>query len=263
MVEAEQLRKAQLKMLEILIAIDKICVKHDIQYWLAYGTLLGAVRHKGFIPWDDDCDICMMREDYEKFISVVEIELPENLFFQTCNTDTYYFKSMGKIRMNNTKLIETGEKENEKYHQGIFIDIFIMDYYSNFYRKILLIISAFKKLLYKKNKYPKNSYKRFAVQILALIPYCFYSTIKKCLEVLHKFNRKNSDLNYIATELKEAYYVFVDKRYIFPLERKFTFEGVFFYGPNNPDVLLKASYGDYMKIPPIEERHWHAKKIEC
>ena len=113
MVDQETLRNAQLKMVEILEAIDNICQKHDIKYWLCYGTLLGAVRHKGFIPWDDDCDICMMREDYEKFSKYAN-ELPSNLFLQTNETDSNYSKKIIKIRMNNTKLVESDESENEK-----------------------------------------------------------------------------------------------------------------------------------------------------
>ena len=71
MVDQETLRKAQLKMVEILLVIDKICTKHGIKWWLHYGTALGAARHSGFIPWDDDCDIAMMREDYEKFVDIL------------------------------------------------------------------------------------------------------------------------------------------------------------------------------------------------
>ena len=82
MVDEKELRKAQLKMVEILEAIDDICKRHDIKWWLCYGTMLGAVRHNGFIPWDDDCDIAMMREDYERFMKVAQKELPSNLHLQ-------------------------------------------------------------------------------------------------------------------------------------------------------------------------------------
>ena len=114
MVDAETLRKAQLKMVDILVAIDDICKKHDIEYFLAYGTLLGAVRHKGFIPWDDDCDICMMRADYEKFVQIAKRELPKNLFLQNSDTDPNFPRTMTKVRMKNTKLVEFDESENEK-----------------------------------------------------------------------------------------------------------------------------------------------------
>ena len=80
--EGTELRKMQIRILEIMVEIDKLCRKHDIKYWLDGGTLLGAVRHGGFIPWDDDLDICMMQEDYEKFIEIAPKELPEHLLLQ-------------------------------------------------------------------------------------------------------------------------------------------------------------------------------------
>lgn len=87
MVDQETLRKAQLKMVEILEAIDNVCKKNDIEYFLCYGTLLGAVRHNGFIPWDDDCDIVMMKEHYERFIQCAERDLPGTFFLQHNGTD--------------------------------------------------------------------------------------------------------------------------------------------------------------------------------
>ena len=81
------LRQHQLKMLDILIVIDGICKKHGIKYWISDGTLLGAVRHGGFIPWDDDLDIQMMRKDFKHFIKIISKELPENLVLQTHKTD--------------------------------------------------------------------------------------------------------------------------------------------------------------------------------
>ena len=79
--EGTPLRMAQLRMLAILVEVDKICRKHNITYWLDYGTLLGAVRHKGFIPWDDDVDICVMRKDYDKLRKYLQQELPEQFVF--------------------------------------------------------------------------------------------------------------------------------------------------------------------------------------
>ena len=113
MVDQEMLRKAQLKMVEILKVIDMICSKHNIKWWLHYGTALGAVRHNGFIPWDDDCDIAMLRADYERFIEVVERELPDNMLFQTRDIDPAYPRKMAKIRLKDTKLVEFDENENE------------------------------------------------------------------------------------------------------------------------------------------------------
>lgn len=96
--EGSDLRRMQMKMLDILTEVDKICKKHDIPYWLAGGTLLGAVRHGGFIPWDDDLDIELMREDYLKLIPLLRKELPEKFVVQTNKTDKNYFLTFAKVR---------------------------------------------------------------------------------------------------------------------------------------------------------------------
>src|SRR3954468_16666800 len=96
--EGSELRRAQLKMLEILDIFDKICRKHNIKYWLACGTLLGARRHGGFIPWDDDLDVVVLQSDYNKIISVLKAELPENLKLQSRETDEKYWWYFPKIR---------------------------------------------------------------------------------------------------------------------------------------------------------------------
>ena len=84
------LRQAQLVMLRMLKIIDYICRKHNLSYWVCSGTLLGAVRHKGFIPWDDDLDICMIREDYEKFTQIAPLEFPKDIMLQTRESDPNY-----------------------------------------------------------------------------------------------------------------------------------------------------------------------------
>ena len=96
--EGSTLRKAQLRMLEMLIEIDKICRKHTIPYWIEFGTLLGAVRHKGFIPWDDDADICVMEKDYKYLREILIRELPSKYAFQDTTTDKYAFFTYGRVR---------------------------------------------------------------------------------------------------------------------------------------------------------------------
>lgn len=261
-VDQKTLRKAQLKMVDILVEIDKICEKHDIKYWLSYGTLLGAVRHKGFIPWDDDCDICMMREDYERFVEVASKDLPENLFLQNHDTDPNFPRTMTKIRMKNTMLVEFDESENEKYHQGIFVDIFIWDYYHPVIMKVVDNITFINEWKHKRKKYPKGSFKRAAMQVAVALPYLFYSITMKLMMKLSELTRKNKEHRFVGQEVKATDAKFYDKSVIFPLKCELEFEGRTFYVPRDWDKALIQMYGEYMTLPKPEDRYWHAKKIE-
>ena len=122
------LRQAQLVMTRMFKIIDYICREHHLRYWMCSGTLLGAVRHQGFIPWDDDLDICMIREDYDRFIQIAQQELPSDLFLQTRETDPNYdyLALPCKIRDKKSLIISTGI-EKKKYQMGLFIDIFPAD----------------------------------------------------------------------------------------------------------------------------------------
>ena len=122
------LRQAQLVMLRMLKIIDYICRKHDISYWMCSGTLLGAVRHKGFIPWDDDLDICMIREDYERFVEIAVNEFPKDMMLQTRETDPHYhyLPLPCKVRDKKSFILSPGY-EDEECEKGLFIDIFPMD----------------------------------------------------------------------------------------------------------------------------------------
>ncbi len=110
MIESEILREAQLIMLDMLIEFDVICKKHQLRYWLDSGTLLGAVRHQGFIPWDDDIDISMPIEDYHRFLAVAPAELSSNVFLQNRNTDCEFKFDYTKLRSNNASIVELHEK---------------------------------------------------------------------------------------------------------------------------------------------------------
>ena len=122
-----KLRQLQLCELEILDEFVRICEKYDLQYYLVGGTLLGAVRHQGFIPWDDDIDVAMPREDYDKFAVIAEKELSPKYFYQCPATDPYYFLTYAKIRKNGTEVYEERFKYS-KFHKGVFIDIFPLDF---------------------------------------------------------------------------------------------------------------------------------------
>lgn len=126
---ANNLRACQLKQLSILEEMDRICQKHHLTYWLDGGTLLGAVRHGGFIPWDDDIDIGMPLADMQKFIEVAPDELSEGLFLQTPQSDPSSKEPIIKVRDLNSLYVEFGDNFNADYQKGLFVDIFpFIDY---------------------------------------------------------------------------------------------------------------------------------------
>src|SRR5215210_308955 len=122
--EGSELRRMQRKMLEILDAFNGICRKHSINYWLACGSLLGARRHGGFIPWDDDLDVYVLQSDFKKLVSVLKEDLPENLKLQTRETDKNYWYYYPKIRDVNSRFYDKNTESDNLQYEGKFIDIF-------------------------------------------------------------------------------------------------------------------------------------------
>ncbi|HBC6052161.1 TPA: LicD family protein [Proteus mirabilis] len=260
------LRKKQLKMLKGLIEIHRICQLHNINYWLDAGTLLGAVRHSGFIPWDDDIDICMFRDDYNKFINIAKYELNTNDFFlQTVTTDKdYIFINIPcKLRINNTEIVEKFEKihncYNEKSHHGLFVDIFPYDKYSENKnkRKIQRLLSIAYKI--KKLSYCNNigAIKYILSRIFSIIlPIIILEKTKNI--IANKMNKEPNNSLYgagIETPFTRAYF---SEDEIFPLKKNF-FEGYEFNCPNNTKIYLEKMFGpNYMTPPPEEERYNHS-----
>ena len=262
------LRDAQMLMVDILKDVHKICEKHDLKYFLDAGTLLGAVRHKGFIPWDDDMDIGMLREDYERFIEIAKKELPDYLFLQTFETDDKYdiYQVPCKIRYNGTILIEKGISENSEMHNGVYIDVFPYDSLpkSNFIYKIQRMLSYnVLKSFIRIREIPDNlTFKNeithtFYKIIIKAFP---YKRRKKFFDFLIRWNDVNSPYMGYGLDTVWSEYIYKKEDY-FNLE-KLEFEGNYFYGPKNYHSILTQLYGDYMILPKEEDRQWHAKEIK-
>lgn len=262
------LRDAQMLMVDILKDVHNICKKHGLKYFLDAGTLLGAVRHKGFIPWDDDMDIGMMREDYEKFIEIAKKELPDHLFLQTFETDEQYdiYHVPCKIRYNGTILIEKGIAENRDMHNGVYIDVFPYDSLpkKNYVYKLQRMLSynilkSFIRIreipddLSFKNKITHAFYKF----IIMLFP---YKRRKRFFDFLVSWNDVNS--KYMGYGLDTVWSEYIYKKDDYFELTELEFEGNYFYGPRNYDAVLTQLYGDYMKLPKEEDRQWHAKEIK-
>ncbi len=235
--------KAQQVMLDLLQVFDILCKKHNLIYWLDHGTLLGAVRHKGFIPWDDDLDVTMPREDYEIFLKVVKEELPESVFLQTKITDPRSPVHYAKLRDRNSTYIDAWEEGKDvDYHQGIFIDIFPVNFISfskrEGYRNILNISKVFS------NRYVK------------------IDTIAKWfIDKLNKFH--SVDNNFIVSGGESMHFItHVSKEIVFPLQ-SLDFEGMNVPVPHESHAYLVSIFGeDYMTLPPKEKQKVHSVTID-
>jgi lipopolysaccharide cholinephosphotransferase len=257
------LHLAQMTMLDILKAVHQICEDNDIRYWLDAGTLLGCVRHKGFIPWDDDIDIAMPREDFAKFISIAQPLLPKDMLLQTKSADIVCASNITKVRKLGTKYIQYGETDCEPYHQGIFIDIFPFDYYpSKRFTKFIRWIDDFRNL---RKKYKSKIIRLLAniyVNFIAFAPMKICRIYKTYVASRHDKFFANPNLPVMGHRLNVCATTGIYQKDIFPLKKEIEFEGIKFYMPNNYHAYLIDEFGkDYMTLPPIDKRKTHAREI--
>lgn len=259
--QAISLKEMQQYLLEDLKEIDRVCKELDCTYFLAYGTLLGAVRHDGFIPWDDDVDIWMFRKDFEKFVSEAPKVLKSNYFIQNAITDKHYDLAHipCKLRNDNTTLIE---QWNKNYHQGGFIDIFPLDYvgdnpelFFKLKKKCAFIESLKMRISFKQLSGIKRYIRIFLQIIFKLVPMrTIYKYVHKKIELARDNDKSaNSDVTTGFDDIDKPIY---KKEYFFP-PKKHIYEGCEFTIPNNPDLILKEKYGDYMKLPDESQRIPH------
>ena len=254
--ELEDLKKVEL---EILIDFANFCDKHNLTYFLVGGTLLGSIRHKGFIPWDDDIDVGMPRSDYEKFLELYSKDTKSKYYVQSLETDSSYWQCYAKVRKSHTLVIESAIKDLN-INKEIGIDIFPFDLvsansYSDVKVRATLIRSIRDTIQVKKN--------------IKGISDCHHKIISLILKIfsikrLYKTNKKlmtkdnNKDCNILMCFLMD-YKIekeFNEKSIFYPLKEG-DFEGYKFKLPNNYDYYLTHVYGDYMKLPKKEDRVTH------
>lgn len=254
------LRKLQLTQLEMLKAVDKFCAEHGLKYSLYGGTLLGAVRHKGFIPWDDDLDICMPREDYDKFIDLWQHDAPTGYVLQNKENTPEFTQSFTKIRKDHTTFLQPGD-EQVSYHTGIFIDIFPFDRIpgerlKRVKQKIYCMIYNLFTREFVPGKNKGNIIERLGSRILlGLIK--GKSRAKMRSKMLSKLTKYNSDkelslVSYATTHAVSA----IHRKDSFDEPAKLPFEDREFMCFACWDENLKAEFGDYMTLPPVSERVW-------
>lgn len=247
--EGSALRRHQLDTLEILKIVHTICIDNGIRYWLSSGTLLGAVRHGGFIPWDDDVDIEMLEKDYWKFLKVAKSQLPSGFVLQTHRTDSHYYAPYAKVR--NEKIIiaeKDGQDLNYKY-RGIYIDVFYLKPTYRFLAFISGILQNF--IIFRASKLKVFSYfvSNFLFFILNGLLYPIFSAISLFAPKTVLYQSLGSGF------LKSRNY-----SDIFPL-KTVEFEGFCFNAPCNVDGYLSNLYGDYTKLPDLEHVEYHIKEL--
>lgn len=236
-------------LLEMLLEVDKLCKQNDIQYFLDSGTLLGAVRHQGFIPWDDDVDISMLRPDYERFLFIAESQLSPAYFLRTNQSDSTYNLGIPKIIIN-------------KNGEMISLDIFVVDNAPNSRWGNSLRVLMIKVLQGLAKSGAKISYKDYdsiwemlAVLITSSIGRLFpLSFILKTQDRIAKaFRKKNTKFKCVNT------YAFKELHCLFPAEafnkvEEKSFEGYLLPVPQGWHEVLSVLYGNYLEPPPVEER---------
>lgn len=259
----ETLRKLQLIQLEMLKVVDNICSNHKIKYSLYAGTLLGAVRHKGFIPWDDDLDVCMPRKDYNRFIKICGQCLPKEYCLQNKENEPRFSQSFTKMRKKHTTFLQGGEPVSD-YHHGIFIDIFPIDRMpKRTISRMFFLWNGMKyQLLTREFIPPKES------KIVKMVAKCYLKMIaprkreQKRKKLLDNITRYNNRLDFPMAAI-ETYKMLRCElpNDLFDSLVMLKFEGKEYMCFKKWDEYLKIVYDNYMKFPPKEERIWKHSPI--
>lgn len=257
------LKKLQSYQLKMLKDVDRVCKKNNIYYFLTWGSALGAIRHGGFIPWDDDIDISMTWENYKKFESLAQRELGDKYFYQSQETDKFCFTNWNKVRINNTTSMEKNLK-HIKCHYGICMDIFpLIGIPNSKFKKLIQKVEIFTYRIlgyerYLKNKNPKGN------TLFNIFFGIFPKKLKKnmmniLIKDITKYDMEKCD--YWIEFLSGSYNDMIFKRDFFGKGTIGKFEDLEVVIPEKYDEYLKRAYGDYMTLPKEEDRVGHGDCI--
>lgn len=259
----KQISKMKGIQLEILIEFARFCSTYDIKYQITAGTLLGAVRHKGFIPWDDDIDVLMLREDYEKFLNLAKQLFNTAYFVQNYKSDKKVFHYITRIRKSNTLALQDMTQHLD-IHQGISIDLFPVDKLPDnpliFQAEVFILccLNNLKALKLKKRAFRSRNKFLLALKITVYfiikpIPLYLFNYLKNL--IIKKFyvfeGGKYSLLS--ASDLNELTNYTFDKK-VYQEYIELEFEGHKFLSPKDYHYFLSKVFGNYMELPPEAER---------
>ena len=250
--EGSPLRRQQHRMTEMVLVLDDICRRHHIRYWICSGTLLGAVRHGGYIPWDDDLDVELLREDYLRLIDILPRELPEWLQLQTPETDSGYFYAYAKLRDHYSHLEETNAYDRIFDMQGVYIDIFPMERIPQALRWVSCrTLGRCYKVLKRKDLSDKEARRRVRriYDINARIVFPCLRALSRLLPtrlIRYSFGIPYDDIRRDS--------------YMFPL-KTVSFEGHELPAPANCDAYLREKFGDWQHLPDLDTIHAHSATL--
>lgn len=250
-IDFKELRNIQM---DILQNVHDFCITHGINYSLAYGTLLGAVRHGGYIPWDDDIDIAMLRPDYERFIQEYQDDVYK---FVDSRSDKDVHICFGKVEDTRTLVIEKGNTKN----LGVTIDVFPIDDLCDTYEESVKYFNSYswnrlaRKVKYREISIVKGWKKKVAVSVLKvlLLPFSVHALALKYIE---KAKKHSNGLSLYVGSLCGSNVSESDimERKIWKNYKQMLFEAKPFMVIKDTDGYLKKAYGDYMKLPPKEQQ---------
>lgn len=249
----QTVRDVQNSILETMKYIDRLCREHDIPYYIMGGTALGAIRHGGFIPWDDDLDIFMTPDQYKKFKSVFEQQNSDQFVIQEWRTTPQYLE-YAKVRMNGTTFIEEAFKDRKDMHHGIYVDIMILHKVpeNKFIQKLVYLKSKYVTLyaLSQRNWKPKTKKQAVVLKLLKLLPNRWL--VKHCYKHIYKYDGLSDHYRYCywITPAKFKNGLFYKSFFETPVD--IPFEDTQLMGSAKIREYLEYRYGDYMKLPSKE-----------
>ena len=251
--EGSPLRRMQLRMLEMVELLDDVCRRHGIPYFLYGGTLLGAMRHNGFIPWDDDLDVGLLRRDYLRLLEVLPAELPEHIALQTNDTDPNYFYFFAKLRDRRSVLEEPSPYDRVFAERGIFIDIFPFDEQRMWTHLLAEPLQAHTFKIFRTATDPERVMGR-----IRCITWANRHITFPILRAVSRLTRGRT----LTYDYGIPFHIVYDLHDIFPLATH-TFEGLQLSVPGRAHEMLTKQFGDYMRLPDLDKvEGGHVKRLE-